>query len=63
MRPEKFYFGVNVLLLLVLTLVTGSPAQYVGEIDTVGTTWYPMQHNGSCGRMIRLDSNGNIHIV
>ncbi len=40
-----------------------SSAQYIGEVDTVGTTWYDYQHNGSCGRMIRVDSQHNIHVV
>jgi hypothetical protein len=40
-----------------------STDDYVGEIDTVGTTWSPLQHNGSCGRMIRVDGLSNIHAV
>jgi len=40
-----------------------STDDYVGEIDTVGTTWFPLQHNGSCGRMIRVDQSGNSHVV
>ena len=45
---------------LVVSIVS---AQYIGEIDTVGTTWYDLQHNGSCGRMIRVDHMDNIHVV
>jgi len=44
-------------------LIPFSTDDYVGEIDTVGTTWYPLQHHGSCGRMIRVDQSGNIHVV
>jgi hypothetical protein len=36
---------------------------YIGEIDTVGFTWYDYQHNGTCGRMIRIDPMGNIHVA
>lgn len=34
-----------------------------GEVDTVGTTWYDYQHNGTAGRMIRLDATGQVHVV
>ena len=34
----------------------------VGEIDTVGSIWYDYQHNGSVGRMIVMDPQGNIHV-
>ena len=40
-----------------------STDDYVGEVDTVGTTWYDSQHSGSCGRMIRVDSQGLVHVV
>jgi hypothetical protein len=36
---------------------------WVGEVDTVGTTWYDYQHNGTAGRMIRVDDTGKIHVV
>jgi hypothetical protein len=36
---------------------------YIGEVDTVGTTYCDVQHNGSCGRMIRVDFAGFIHVV
>ena len=38
-------------------------SQQIGDIDTVGTTWYDLQHNGTCGRMICLDSQCRIHVV
>ena len=41
--------------------LTDDPA--IGEVDTVGTTWYDYQHNGTAGRMIRIDEWGNIHVV
>ncbi len=35
----------------------------IGDIDTVGTTWYDYQHNGTAGRMIAIDDQGSIHVV
>ena len=35
----------------------------IGDIDTVGTTWYDYQHNGTAGRMIAVDELGSIHVV
>ncbi|MCD6419006.1 T9SS type A sorting domain-containing protein, partial [bacterium] len=32
------------------------------EVDTVGFTYYEMQHNYTCGRNIVLDDNGTAHI-
>ena len=49
-------------LFLILTLTTPTLAQYIGTIDTVGTTWYDIQHIGTCGRMIRLDNTRNIQV-
>ena len=40
-----------------------STDDYIGEVDTVGTTYCDMQHIGSCGRMIRVDSQNCIHVV
>jgi len=37
--------------------------QHIGDVDTVGNTWYDNQHNGSCGRMIRVDSQGRPHVA
>ncbi|KPL07895.1 hypothetical protein AMJ86_02535, partial [bacterium SM23_57] len=34
----------------------------IGEIDTVGSTWYDVQHNGTAGRMIKYDNAGWIHV-
>lgn len=36
---------------------------YIGTIDTAGTTWYDYQHNGTCGRMIDVDNSGRISMV
>ncbi len=47
---------------LITALTPTASAQYIGTIDTVGTTWYDYQHNGTAGRMIRVDVNGNIHV-
>jgi len=38
--------------------------QYLGaNIDTVGYTYYDMQHNYTCGRNIAVDEAGGVHIV
>ena len=37
--------------------------EYLGDVDTVGWTWWAYQHHGTCGRMIRIDSLDNIHVV
>ena len=50
-------------VIVIFTIGSMSFAQYIGDTDTVGTTWYDMQHSGSCGRMIRVDSQGRIHVV
>lgn len=45
---------------------TEPPVSYqtdLGEFETVGTTWYDYQHNGTAGRMIAIDDNGSIHVV
>ena len=36
---------------------------YVGTIDTAGTTWYDYQHNGTAGKMISSDDFGMISVV
>ena len=35
----------------------------LGEVLTVGYTWYDYQHNGTIGKMIAVDSDGGIHIT
>ncbi len=35
----------------------------VGTLDTVGTTWYDYQHNGTIGRMIAVDNHDTVHVV
>ena len=37
--------------------------EYIGNVDTVGYTWYAYQHNGTAGRMIAVDPLGQIHVV
>ena len=39
-----------------------STDDYIGEVDTVGTTWCDMQHIGTAGRMICIDDSGWIHV-
>ncbi len=36
---------------------------YVGTLDTAGTTWYDYQHNGTCGKMIGIDDFGMVSVV
>ncbi len=37
--------------------------EYLGcRVDTVGYTYYDMQHNYTCGRNIALDDEGTVHI-
>ena len=36
---------------------------YVGTIDTAGTTWYDVQHNGTCGKMIGVDAANRVSFV
>ena len=38
-------------------------AQPIGEVYTAGTTWYDVQHTGTCGKMIGVDSEGFVHLV
>ncbi len=51
-----------------LPVITGDKTlelndEYMGEeIDTVGYTYYDMQHNNTCGRNIAVDKAGGIHI-
>ncbi|NQS96924.1 MAG: T9SS type A sorting domain-containing protein [candidate division Zixibacteria bacterium] len=35
----------------------------VGELFIFGTTWYDIQHNGTCGRQLQVDNDGWIHLV
>ena len=43
-----------------LSLNTDDP---LGEVYVVGTTWYDIQHNSTCGRQIYTDASNNTHIV
>ena len=36
---------------------------YIGTIDTAGTTWWDYQHNGTCGKMIDVNSAGFISVA
>ncbi|MBN1755247.1 T9SS type A sorting domain-containing protein [bacterium] len=40
-----------------------SPDRIIGEIDTVGASYYDMQANSTIGRMIALDSDRNVHVA
>ncbi len=35
----------------------------LGEVFMLGTTWYDIQHNSTCGRQAHVDSEGWIHVV
>ena len=35
----------------------------IGDVFVFGTTWYDIQHNGTCGRQIQVDSEGWIQLV
>lgn len=35
----------------------------VGEVFLFGTSWYDIQHNGTCGRQLQVDSDGYVHLV
>lgn len=36
---------------------------YVGTVDTAGTTWCDIQHFATCGRMIGVDNSGRVSLV
>ena len=50
-----------ICLLVLLPLIVFS--QPMGETHTAGTTWYDLQHVGSCGRMIAVDTMGYVHVA
>ena len=35
----------------------------IGEVFPFGTTWYDIQHNGSCGHQLNVDPNGYVHMA
>ena len=35
----------------------------IGELFQFGTTWYDMQHNGTCGRQLQIDDDGWVHLA
>ena len=37
--------------------------EIVGDTTFIGTTWYDIQHNNTCGRMIQVDNDGWKHMV
>ncbi|NQS96981.1 MAG: T9SS type A sorting domain-containing protein [candidate division Zixibacteria bacterium] len=39
------------------------PTDPIGDVFLFGTTYYDIQHNGTCGRQIQIDSEGWIHAV
>jgi hypothetical protein len=45
-----------------MALNTLSELDLIGTTEQVGTTWYDFQHNGTAGRMIKIDDFGNIHV-
>jgi len=43
--------------------ITNPADDPIGELYLAGTTWCDVQHWGSCGRMIQVDSGGWMHMV
>jgi len=35
----------------------------IGDVFVLGTTWYDIQHNSTCGHQIQIDNEGWIHAV
>lgn len=35
----------------------------IGDVFQFGTSWYDIQHNGTCGRQLHVDSDGYVHMV
>ncbi len=35
----------------------------IGDVFQFGTTWYDIQHNGTCGRQLQIDSESYVHLV
>ena len=35
----------------------------IGDVFILGTTWYDIQHNSTCGRQVQIDDGGWAHIV
>ena len=35
----------------------------IGDVMLIGTTWYDIQHNSTCGRQVRLDNDNYVHIA
>ena len=56
-----------ILILCTFTLVSAefTPGRddFIGERFIAGDTWYDFQTNGSLGKMIAVDPDGNIHIT
>jgi hypothetical protein len=55
--------GFVLYVLTVLIVILRASAQPIGETYVAGTTWYDLQHTGSCGRMIGVDDSGYVHVV
>ena len=49
--------------LLSLFVSSWALAQPMGDVYPAGTTWYDWQHNGSCQRMISVDTMGYVHVA
>lgn len=35
----------------------------IGDLFQFGTTWYDIQHNGTCGRQLMVDNEGYVHLA
>ena len=40
-----------------------NPTDPIGDVFILGTTWYDIQHNGTCGRQIQIDNDNWVHVV
>ena len=67
MRPMPLMTGNEVLPAGPVASGDGSYStsemDLIGDTTAIGTTWYDYQHNGTAGRMIRIDTTGWIHAV
>jgi len=54
---------LSCLIFFALAIAEESTAQQIGDIDTVGFTWYDQQRIGGGGRSVCCDLARNLHVV
>ena len=54
----------QILLISISVILLLNPlcAQIIGDTTVIGTTWYDIQHNATCGRQIQVDNDDYVHI-